>query len=166
MKLIIIHENLLLPPVVTINGDTLFCSPAFSYQWFLDSVPIPNAVGNYYVMTVPGSYSVRITDSLGCIESSELFTTLIAEALINGTVSASPNPSNGLFNLYFNLVKNYQVVIDVFNAVGVNVFSMKVPLTGGHNMVPVDIGNVSDGMYILKIQAGHLIHREKLVINR
>jgi len=59
---------------VTQNADTLFAPPGYAvYQWYLDTLPIPGAAGNYYVVTQNGNYSVHVADTNSC-PSVEPFT--------------------------------------------------------------------------------------------
>jgi hypothetical protein len=60
------------PPLITQHGDTLTCSPAATYQWFLDGVPIPGATSRDLRITRDGRYTVRITDGFGCAAEASL----------------------------------------------------------------------------------------------
>ncbi len=59
------------PPQITQRGDTLFASPATSYQWYRNNTPIAGATQQFLVVTQNGKYKVRITDSTGCSAFSE-----------------------------------------------------------------------------------------------
>ena len=66
-----INEYQLPPvPVISLIQDTLFCSPAYSYQWYLSPSAIPGATGSFYVPQQFGDYFVIITDSNGCASAS------------------------------------------------------------------------------------------------
>lgn len=53
-------------PIITQQGDTLISTPAIGYQWNLNTVPVPGATNQQYIMTQNGFYSITITDSVGC----------------------------------------------------------------------------------------------------
>lgn len=159
-----IQSYLLNPPMVTIHDDTLFCSPAYSYQWYLDTMAIPGATSNYYVITLPGSYSVVITDSTGCSRSSEIFTTGIDNYGKQQQLVISPNPSDGNFFLYSNLNRGEQVLLDVYNSLGVLVYSDKLFLQKGISRVSLNISNQTKGLYLLSIQMGSTNYRNKLMV--
>jgi hypothetical protein len=59
------------PAAMTRSGDTLESSPAFSYQWYCDGVPIPGETGRRVVIRKSGSYTVRISDGNGCPSGSD-----------------------------------------------------------------------------------------------
>jgi hypothetical protein len=70
------------PAVITPGGPVLICSnnpatltansgPGYTYQWFLNSNPIPGATNSQYAASDTGMYTVRVTDSLGCTSLSQ-----------------------------------------------------------------------------------------------
>lgn len=69
------------PPVPTVTGDhgpacysNLSTSTTYSaYQWIKDDVDIPNATSRNYTATLSGTYKVRVTDSNGCVGTSDGF---------------------------------------------------------------------------------------------
>ncbi|MBL8003199.1 MAG: IgGFc-binding protein [Flavobacteriales bacterium] len=60
-------------PVITQQADTLYCSPASSYTWFFNGVPIPGADQAFLAPTSTGIYSVGIVDANGCAALSDDF---------------------------------------------------------------------------------------------
>lgn len=58
-------------PSVVFENDQLSCTPATSYQWFLDGVSIPGANGQSFIPLENGNYSVETTDANGCVSVSE-----------------------------------------------------------------------------------------------
>lgn len=60
-------------PVATITADglTLESTLAATYQWYLDSLPIPGAEGQQIEAEENGHYFVHITDSMGCSANSD-----------------------------------------------------------------------------------------------
>ncbi len=72
-----ITVNVAPPAIITPLGDTTFCPGGFvalvansgaglTYQWFLGTSPVLGATGTVITATTPGSYSVRVTNTLGC----------------------------------------------------------------------------------------------------
>jgi hypothetical protein len=60
-------------PVITRTGNTLFASPAQTYQWFLNGQPIAGATQSTLMPTENGAYSVATVDANGCWATSEAF---------------------------------------------------------------------------------------------
>ena len=68
---------------ITMDGLTLECSDAVTYQWFLDSIPLPGADGQVWEAEQNGHYHVQVTDSAGCSANSDtvfIFSVGIPEA--------------------------------------------------------------------------------------
>ncbi len=58
---------------ITQSGDTLFSTPAASYQWYSAWDTISGATQSSYVFTLPGWYYLTIIDSNGCPSSQSQF---------------------------------------------------------------------------------------------
>lgn len=54
-------------PTITQSGDTLFCSPAVSYQWYFNAALILGATNIFYLPANNGNYSCSVTNSNGCM---------------------------------------------------------------------------------------------------
>lgn len=103
-------------PTVTLSNDTLFSSPATTYQWYYNGYQIAGANDPFYVPTQTGNYKVRITDSNGCVlRYSEDYFYDITSSLQTSGESASfqvfPNPTNGIFNIRHRESDKFTVTI-------------------------------------------------------
>jgi hypothetical protein len=63
----------------------LNCSPAFSYQWYVNNVMIPGATNQSYSATGTGNYSVTASGPCGILSSSAL--TVTANALPSAAIT-------------------------------------------------------------------------------
>ncbi len=95
-------------PVATVTptGPTSFCSSssvvlttgvAASYQWFNNSVAISGATASSYQAFAAGTYTVRLTNSLICEDSSltPIVVTLLPGATANMTAAGATTICNG-----------------------------------------------------------------------
>lgn len=58
-------------PVIAQNNDSLQTTDTFSsYQWLYNGKPVPGATGRQYVADSNGSYTVAVTNSHGCTDTS------------------------------------------------------------------------------------------------
>jgi|GEM_PF-4500805 len=149
-------------PVISANFDTLFCTPAFSYQWFDSGGAIAGATGAYYIYQQPGTYYVLVTDSNGCSTSSTLITTGIHEnpAGFNSFI-VSPNPSSGSFLISFP--GNHQIR----RCVIYDLSGRKVYDSGAVGFISpwrLDLSLSADGIYILQAESSKGINRVKIGI--
>lgn len=94
-----------LVPVITIspNQDTLYSSPAQTYQWYFNGVPVAGANQQFYVPQASGNYRVVVTDNNGCegtstaIEYSYIGIETVES--IFTSFNLFPNPGKGRFTL-------------------------------------------------------------------
>jgi len=158
------------PPPPTINvvgGDTLFSSHGASYQWFLNGSLIAGATDSFYVAIQPGTYSVQITDGLGCNSlSSGIYVNINSLNDINGIqgIKIYPNPVSNELNILIQapvLQKNGgdAAITDI---VGMELF--KIILVKDQSSYSISTNEFSNGMYILQIHIGEQTVNKKFVI--
>lgn len=97
--------------VCPMGSDLVIEAPGtagYTYQWKNGGTVLAGATGQSYKITVPGDYSVEVTDAFGCIQNSATYTA-------TGTPAATPriSPSDlyfcegGNLMLYANTDKYY-----------------------------------------------------------
>ncbi|MGZ4038487.1 MAG: 3-coathanger stack domain-containing protein, partial [Bacteroidia bacterium] len=83
-------------------------------------------------------------------------------------VSVFPNPTTGALTVSMNNAQagNYSFSIDGID--GRNLFSENHTLTEGNNDIPLSLGHIANGVYMLKIlnNSGSLIKTEKIILQR
>lgn len=95
------------PPTITNNQDTLSTTSFSTYQWLKDGLKIPGATDSLYIATESGRYQVVVTNSSGCIDTSEVSTVDKEEDdtsienmdLIKQEIKIHPNPANHLLEI-------------------------------------------------------------------
>ena len=134
-------------PTITQSGDTLFSSPAVSYQWFVDGIELPGETDNFYVSIFSDAYTVVATDSNGCETTSNPynFTVGILETL-QQNIHLYPNPATS--TLHIELPSNTTVQLEVIDLTG-KVLDIKTT-TG---TTALDISYHPTGIYLLKLTA-------------
>lgn len=76
---------------ITAGGPLTFCSGSsvlltsstgagYTYQWRLGGLPIAGATNSTYVATAAGSYTIRITNTVGCATTSSAIVTTVTAA--------------------------------------------------------------------------------------
>jgi len=158
-------------PVITQVNYTLTSSAAFSYQWQLNAVDISGATNQSYNVMQTGLYTVIVGDTAGCVNSSNKFVLITGIEGVNGagTISISPNPSNGNFTIELqNATGADDVVIDVVNLLGQKVYSTTDYRSTGPVALKkqIHLGDIPTGVYFIEVKAGNSSAREKMVIAR
>ena len=87
----------------------------------------------------------------------------IATAFEN--ISVSPNPSNGLFNLQFDAIKNTNAEIQITDVLGRQLKSIKVEAMAGLNKFSFDLNNEPKGLYLLRLQTDNGSIVKKIIKN-
>lgn len=75
-----------------------------------------------------------------------------------------PNPSNGKFNLKFNLKEKGDTEINVMNMEGKKIYSEKLKAFSGNYDKEIDISSNPKGIYFVKIDQGEHSQLKKLVL--
>lgn len=163
---IVVNET---PPFPTITqvDYTLTSSPANAYQWQLNAVDIPGATNQSYTVLQSGSYTVVISDSNGCVNSTTLEVTISGTEDINdaSVIFIYPNPSKGIFTLDIPQVLPGGF-IEIFNAVGLVVYSNEESDTQKELKQDIDLTNQPSGMYMLRVNRESKIFYEKILITK
>ncbi len=128
-------------PVISAQNDTLFCSPAETYQWFHDSTIINGAVDSFYIFQQSGTYSVLVTDSNGCSNADTIDATLPSSIYPLAQIfSIYPNPADD--GLFINTSQPFNSIV-IYDLVGNKIFD----LTSPPSYFSVNISSWSSGIY-------------------
>ena len=155
---IIVHA---LPPVptITVNGNILTSSASVGNQWYYNSNIINGATNQTYAAPQNGNYTVVVSDQFGCSSSSAPFSftgTGVTELSGDNNFTVTPNPGNGVFNIQTHETGPLEIFI--YDSRGRLVFETK-DVRG-----PIDLSQISSGIYLVKMVAGEKITSRKLMI--
>jgi len=137
-------------PTVTEVNDTLYSSPAVTYQWYLNGYQIPGATDQFYVPSQTGNYKVRITDVNGCVlqySIDYLFTstTGIDETADIFQLQLYPNPTNGIIILQHNFSSKYFEVLVTDETGRMLIYD--------RNINYIDLSPFETGMYFVTVMS-------------
>lgn len=156
-------------PVITQTGYTLTSSPAYAYQWQLNSADIPGATNQSYSVLQSGYYTVIITDEYGCISATTTYVLItgIENMLSNASIAIYPNPSNGIFTIeWLELPNATDVDIEISNALGQLIFSTTENVYSNHLVKTISLADFPPGVYFMKIKTGDDLITKKLAVSR
>jgi|GEM_PF-6941429 len=142
-------------PNVFKQGDTLFVNGTYqAYQWNRDGNVLSGATFAFYVPNQSGSFHVTVTDSNGCVGNSDtLFCEIVSAEGALGEVfglELFPNPTSGVVYLRSLKPIDRKVTITVMDIYGHTVKHYR--LNGLRDTREIDLTNVANGMYILKLE--------------
>jgi len=150
-KSVTIHATLPLQKVEWTFGDGMFNSS--------NDTLIEIAYKNY------GTYQVcrKQIDHIGCIKLNCKDVDVI-NVLTNANfmMNLYPNPNKGSFELSFNKIPG-QLNVEVFNQLGQILFSQSSRNYIG-TLFPIELGDVSPGVYILKVNANDEVITKKIFV--
>lgn len=129
------------------------------------------AAGTYYARVYPKStgasnatvcYTLRVqTGTASKIAGADNIATDFSSRF-----SVYPNPARNFANLAFNAEVAGNARISVINQTGSEVIRKTIPVNEGANTSKVDVANLANGVYFVKIQTGSLVQMAKLVIEK
>jgi hypothetical protein len=85
---------------------------------------------------------------------------------IQNTVSVFPNPVRNSFNLKLSAGKQEAAIITISDFNGKTVMSKTIPVKVGENNIPVNVSNLSPGMYMVKLSRAGNVQSVKILISR
>jgi PKD repeat protein len=140
-------------PTITQNGNTLTSSESEFYQWQLDAVDIPGATNQSYEVLQTGFYTVIVSDSNGCKNSTTSFVEITGiDVLNNESFSIYPNPSSDFIKLHLSSPPS---TFSIFNLLGEKMKEEKVSLLAGQaggNDITMDVSELPAGLYIVRAE--------------
>ena len=152
-----------IPVIITPNGPTTFCaggsvllvanpSTGLSYQWRKNGINIPGATSSDFLATEPGKYSVKTTNSYGCLKISYAITVSVpcrvGDEDEQQTLSIYPNPFSSTIT-----VSGYENItgLSLRNILGQVVFEKK---SGSfRNPEQLDLSMLRNGVYFMEIHS-------------
>ncbi len=117
-----------------------------------------------------GSYSVVVTDANGCsgTDTISFITTFSVENVdgSKGSIDVFPNPTKDIVNLQFIDVKANEVKIDVVSMSGAVISTSQASLVEGNGLVVLNLGNVAEGVYIVRMSYNNSVSTHRIVVNK
>ncbi len=142
-----------------------------NFQWvFNDTATVAGGAVSSIKPTRSGNYKVLVTDALGCARiSANVNFTVTALNTVNPQeikLTVSPNPSNGVFQLSFEVANRSDLSIEILNASGQRVFTNTQSGFIGRYNKTINLQKLSSEFYLLKIQHDKKTYLQKIILLR
>jgi hypothetical protein len=133
----------------------------------LNTVDIPGATNQSYDVLQTGFYTVIVSDTNSCKNSTTLYVEITGIDEVNDqSISVYPNPSNGNFIVELVQSENSAAIsIDVVNTLGQIIFSSEEKMSS-QAKEEIELKSVSSGVYFIEIRTASDFVRKKIVIEK
>jgi subtilisin-like proprotein convertase family protein len=141
----------LLPGMFTTLTATSGPSPAQTYSWTMNGLPVTN-INNSLVVNVDGlgDYAVTVTDIYGCTGTSNILNISDSSSSI---VFIYPSPNTGQFQIrYYSAPGNILPrMVNIYDAKGARIYSRSYPIGAPYERMDVDLRNHGKGIYMVEL---------------
>ncbi len=148
-----------LTPTIIYNNGLLISSSSAGNQWYLNDAMIPDATDQVFTPTASGLYYVIVSDTISScpsLPSNGIYfpTNGIHQFSMDRMVSVYPNPFMETISISYEIKEKGAVKISLFDEFGKE---LRVTLdnekqTAGKHLIEMTAGNLSNGIYLMKIQ--------------
>jgi Secretion system C-terminal sorting domain/SprB repeat len=135
---------------VTVNGGT----PPYRYQWIREGLSFSTTQN--LVRASSGNYQLEVRDQNQCVRLGPIITiprlvlSSSSEHPLAARIRVSPNPSNGVINIAFDLPQSMEVSPEILNAYGAVIQKMPAQQMLKGN-IQTALQGVGSGIYFVKI---------------
>ncbi len=140
------HNN-----TIILTANTLTPNP--QYQWLNNGTPIPNETNTVYLVDRVGQIQVRVSNSAGCSEVSEIFDIItdIPDEILKGLFKFYPNPTTqGTLSLTVGpLMQGKAVRLSFFNSQAVLLGEQS--LENLQETESINFPAAAVGLYLIKV---------------
>lgn len=142
-----------------------------SYMWdFGDGMGTSTDEHPSYVYQATGTYNVCLTTTNDCdmeqtcqsIHVSDYVG--INEVALKDAVSIYPNPASDVLNVKFENVSSEYMAIEISNLQGQVIYSNVLNEFTGNAIEPVNVSNLSNGVYFVKVSSDNEIVTKRVVV--
>ncbi len=124
-------------------------------------------VGSYYVKVYPknsGAYDATRCYTLTVSGSASRMADADMVEYVGDRLNVAPNPAREAVKLAFNSEVRGTATVSVINQTGSVVLKQSLAVNAGANTKTLDVSNLANGVYVLRLQSGTLTQMAKLVI--
>lgn len=153
-------------PIVSIAAQNLLVATdiplGYEIQWLLNGFAISGQTNDSINTMMSGSYSVAITDTFGCVHTSAPFSVSLNVSEIDQlNWSVYPNPAND----FVTIELNSNILPEQIQLLDLTGRTIKKWNEVNSSSIQLDIRDMPDGYFILRLEQGTQFWTKKLLIN-
>ncbi len=155
-------------PIIIKDGENLISSiSANEYDWYLNDLLIASNTQNLFKPTKSGTYKLKIKNGFGCYSdfSDPLNVTVISVEEVSAAeeMIIIPNPASNIISIKIN---NQSEFIDIkfYDNIGKEVFGISPKVF--ENFIDIDLNQIPQGIYTLKLFEGAKTYIGRIVVIR
>jgi len=116
--------------------------------------------------TLPGDYTLIVTDANGCIDSSivTIVPSFTSEVSSLENLNIYPNPSQDIFNISFDSPIEQNVFICIYNILGEIIITKSISDLNGSYSTSVNLEEFGKSIYFIEFKTDNLIINKKIVL--
>jgi hypothetical protein len=144
------YQNLLSGLTTTLTANS--ASTIVTYEWLKDGGTVTGATGSTHIVTHSqlGSYSVNVTDDLGCTATSNV---VVIGDSVQHFAFISPNPSRGQFTVKTTVTPGNTLprIVSIYDSKGSRVFQQVYTVSSSQTEIEVNVESLNSGVYMLDL---------------
>ena len=156
-------------PTITRMGQTLVSSANTGNQWYSFGNKLDGKTDKLLDLTEPGLYQVIVTSPNGCVSAiSDTFdynVLYVNEPINMKNIQVYPNPATNKVFVQFSQSAVLDYKIEIINLLGENVYQHDIELND-KLLFEINLENMPNGSYLVKIFDGTIWHIGKLVVKK
>lgn len=100
-----------------------------------------------------GTYTVTVTDSKGCVQTSTVTvtSTVGVTEIEDGSFTLFPNPSQGMVTVSMEGIATGDISMEIIDVTGKTVFTQNVLFDGNKTNYNLDLSSLENGIYLINI---------------
>ena len=156
----IIQIDTLLVPTITLTNNTLSTQSYTSYQWINNGQVIPGATSQTLTVTQNGNFSVIVSNTNGCSDTSTVFQVTrvgIDDIKDNVSVNFYPNPCTGVIHISISKIAESLYIYDITGRVLYS--KSNVPIED-----ELHLEGLSKGIYHFEVNINGIVVRKRVVM--
>jgi hypothetical protein len=154
-------------PNLIVVGGSINSSATGNLQWYFNGTIIPGATQANLLYADTGLYTLSVTNSFGCINSSTVNITIPSGVqTINNYQSLAlyPNPVKNTLNISHKNAANIALNIAITDINGAIVYHENEIAINANSLVSIDISTLSNGVYFVSLFNNEIKQQQKIVV--